>query len=390
MLFSTADIQIMTADPIKFLQEMTDRNIGVLRVISMEELTLCFRIRSNDLKRIVLSIEQSRAEVLNIKENGIACFIKKIYSRPIMLVGILIWFLLLVYLPGRVLFFHVEGNVNVPDGLILEKLEQCGISFGAARREIKSEQVKNTLISKIPELQWVGINTRGCLAMISVRERTTPENKNAASSNVGHIVAAQDGIISALTVTKGTALCKPGQAVVKGQILVSGYTDSGFVLRAEQASAEVMAVTKRYVTGLTLMEGYRRNKIIEIKTDLSIQIGKNIVKLKKAAGINNGSCAKIYDIRKIKLPGGFQLPLAVISEKSICYSQTAVNEKLSEKEVVFLTNQYLESQIVAGQVRSSCYLSIKGEEAYGIKGIYVCEETIGKLRDEEILINNGK
>lgn len=37
--------------------------------------------------------------------------------------------------------------------------------------------MKNALLSAIPELQWAGVNTYGCRAVISVRERTLPERK---------------------------------------------------------------------------------------------------------------------------------------------------------------------------------------------------------------------
>ena len=41
---------------------------------------------------------------------------------------------------------------------------------------IRSEKVKNSLLQRIPQLQWAGINTDGCVAVISVREKTAIKN----------------------------------------------------------------------------------------------------------------------------------------------------------------------------------------------------------------------
>ena len=78
------------------------------------------------------------------------------------------------------------------------------------------------------------MNTRGCVAVISVRER--PEEAQVdRPGTVSAVTAAQDGIIERVTVTNGTALCRPGQAVRAGETLISGYTDCGRTIRAGRA-----------------------------------------------------------------------------------------------------------------------------------------------------------
>ena len=94
----------------------------------------------------------------------------------------------------------MEGNQNVPENLILELASQCGLSFGTERRQVRSEQVKNALLGAVPELEWVGINTAGCVATISVRERQKGENIGQAGG-VSSIVASCDGMITGIVVT---------------------------------------------------------------------------------------------------------------------------------------------------------------------------------------------
>ena len=118
------------------------------------------------------------------------------------------------------LFIEAEGNELLSGEEILAAAEECGISFGASRKYIRSEKVKNQLLSLLPELQWAGINTVGCRAVISVRERAVAENSHP-KQYVSNLVAEQDAYILSATVTEGTPMVRPGDSVVAGQTLVS-------------------------------------------------------------------------------------------------------------------------------------------------------------------------
>ena len=292
--------------------------------------------------------------------------------------------LLLLYLPGRILFVQVEGNHRVPTQMIIEYAGKCGIAFGAARGEVRSEKIKTALLAEIPELQWIGVNTYGCLAVISVSERSLTESANTPST-IGHIISMEDGIINSLTVTKGTPLCSPGQAVVKGQILVSGYTDCGLTLKAGAASAEVVAITKRSVTAKIPNNKIVRKQIIGTQTDYSIQIGKNVVELTSKTGIPEGRCAKIYEIDSLVLPGGFQLPVKLVREKTVSYSLEKTNDTMPENEIRFLAEKYIRKQMLLGRILSENYFNVATGDCYEMNALYICEEMIGKFRKEEIL-----
>ena len=79
------------------------------------------------------------------------------------------------------------------------------------------------------------------------------------SAGVGSIVASRDGVITSITTTKGTPLCKAGQAVKAGQILISGYTDCGISIRADPAEGEVFAETYREMMTLYASKRARRS-----------------------------------------------------------------------------------------------------------------------------------
>ena len=233
-LSGMVEVELTSADPAAALRAINAAGITVYNARQKGDLTLWFGLHRQAYRRL-RTLTKKRGERLTLNgRSGIYWAGRRLLSRPILLGGILLIIALTLFLPTRVLFVQVEGNDHIPARLILEAAADCGIDFGANRREVRSEKMKNAILSAVPQLQWAGINTYGCRAVISVRERTEPD-KEEPQSGVSSIVAMRDGVISQLTVTKGNPVCKVGQAVKAGQVLISGYTDCGICIRASHA-----------------------------------------------------------------------------------------------------------------------------------------------------------
>ena len=217
----SVDIEIICASPADTLTAVNEAGIIMSNIAIASEISIQATINRLNLQYLT-AIIQSRSEKIRIlKYSGIFWVLQRIKKRPVLLFGIVLFLLLSFYLPTRVLFVSVDGNNTISERLIVEKAADCGIGFGASRRKVRSEKMKNSLLSAIPELRWAGINTRGCVAVISVLERTGQDNLKKPMG-LNSVVAAVDGVICEITSVKGNPLCKVGQAVKKGQLLVSG------------------------------------------------------------------------------------------------------------------------------------------------------------------------
>lgn len=355
------------------------------------DLTLRFRLLRADYRRL-LRLTQHRGEKLRLlRRKGIYWAARRLLKRPVLLLGMLFLLALVLVLPTRILFIEVEGNGSIPARQILEAAESCGIQFGVSRREVRSERMKNALLAAIPELQWAGINTSGCTAVISVRERTTPEEqtkKNCVSS----IVAARDGVITEMTVLQGNGICKVGQAVKAGQVLVSGYTDCGICIRATQAQAEVYAETRRDLTAVMPSEYTQRGQITRSEKKYSLIIGKKRINFDKGSGISDTSCVKMYKEMYVTLPGGFRLPVVLVTEEWIWYDETAaaVEQGTAAAVLTESAGHYLTGLMVAGTVNQRSESVVADDGCYRLYGAYACTEMICKTRIEESLENYGK
>ena len=391
-LAGMVEAEVISADPEGTLAGAAEKNIAVFSVTRKEALVMRLRVFRRDLPALKKLCEK-RGDRLSIRRTlGIYWTLKRFLSRPVLALGIGLLLFLTLFLPTRVLFVRVEGNSALPDRQILEAAEALGIRFGANRRAIRSERIKNALLGAIPELQWAGVNTRGCTAVISVRERTPEEKADGEENRVGSVVAARDGVIVSCTVLEGTSKCTPGQAVRQGQVLISGYTDCGISIRAAWAKGEVYARTRREITVIAPSEWAERTEQTGSAVQYSLILGKKRINLWKGSGIWDSSCGRIETEYPLVLPGGFRLPVALAVEKLTFWNTepTASEEAAAQAELKAFADDYLTSQMVAGKILYAVESVFPQAGGYVLTGQYDCLEMIGRERAEEIGENHGQ
>lgn len=384
-------IEITSASPAQMLESVNNIGIVLFDVTAIDELRLRVNVKRMDIGRLK-SLLTSRGEHIEIvKQWGIYWNLIGLLKRPVLLIGLTILAIIALYLPTRVLFITVEGNQTVPSKFIVEKALDCGIGFWASRREVRSEKVKNALLGEIPDLKWAGVNTIGCIAVISVQERSIPNEKNS-TSGVSSVVAARDGIITEMTVLKGNPLCRVGQAVKQGQVLVSGYTDCGITIQANAADAEVMAQTMRTFTAVSQSVGVKRIGIADEKKTYQLRIGKNIINLCKDSGISDATCVKMYEEKILTLPGGFQLPVSLVKvhyQYYACETDT-VYDSAEFSWMSKSADAYLNKDMLSGRILQRDETIELADGVCYLSGRYACLEMIGQIRSEEIIKGNGK
>ena len=332
-------------------------------------------------------IAYARGDLLEVAaRNGLYWQAKSLFRRPTLISGLGFLLLLSIFLPTRILFIEVEGCSAVPPKQIIAAAEDFGLSFGTYRQSLRSEQLKNALLEALPQLQWVGVNTRGCLATITVRERQETEPVRL-SGGVSSIVAARDGVIQQITVERGSGMCRVGEAVKAGQVLISGYTDCGLSIQATQASGEVYASTVHNLTAVTpsdwTVRGDCRDKFIKI----SFIFGKKRINLFQSSGIFHTGCVKMYDEYDLTLPGGFSLPVTLCVEvwQSFDGSVLAASSDSTHLLLSGFSKSYLTDQMVAGQILSGSEVTEAGDGVIRLYSVYACREMIGQIRSEEII-----
>ena len=379
---------ILSADSISLINTLRNAGVFLENVIYINDLELQVTVHRQDYNKLLEICEKQGASPKITGKTGAYWFFEAVRKRPALVIFACLLCFLFAYLPNRILFISVTGNSAVSTNQILEAAENCGIVFGASRRQVRSEKMKNALLQAIPQLQWAGINTSGCTAVISVREKTTLDIQTEKNTQVSSIVASRDGVIQSCTVYKGNALCSVGQAVKAGQTLVSGYLDCGIITKATRADAEINALTFREVEIFSPDPTLVRDEQYAEKTYYSLKIGKKLIKLCKDSGNFDAGCAKIYEENFLQFPGGFQLPIALIKQTVVSYD--VVTEIPVESNaglwIMDFAKTYLINTMVAGEIISEDAQLDKAEGAYYMYGRYACLEMIGQVKYEQTMI----
>ena len=362
-------LRLVSADCAGYLRRISGE-MKLADIVFPDELTAEFTVSADRVR----GLQATYGDALTvIGSGGLPLLGKRLWSWRRVALFILFLGYLTATLPGRVWFISVEGNTAVPERLILERAAECGIYFGARAGDVRSEQVKNKLLFEIPELRWAGVNTSGCSAVITVAERSDEEV--TAADVPGDLVARMDALVTGVTLHQGTAQIKPGDAVEKGQLLISGLTDLGICTRSDRAKGEVWGLTRREIRVVLPQQTVGRKENGGVVRKFSLRIGKKSVNFLNDSGILHGTCVKMRTVNYLTLPGGFRLPVALVTDTYyLCETGTILRG---------------ETDWLAGTARRTVLEQLRGgsilKEAFTQEGaeltaVLECREQIGEFR----------
>lgn len=382
-------VEITSADVHGTMNAIQSSGFQLWNLEMLDVLTIRFQIRRREWKKLRILCKKRGEQLRLLSKRGIYWNLLGLKQRPVLVIGLFLLMLLSFWVPGRVFFVQIEGNISIPSRQIVESAARCGISFGASRREVRSEKMKNALLEEMPSLSWAGVNTFGCTAVISVRERTE-SNPLDEHCEVSSIIAVRDGVIRQMTVLRGNSLCAVGQAVKAGQVLISGYNDCGISIQAVAARGEIYAETNRSLLVICPAFCEVRGVQTDIMQKFSLIIGKKRIIFSNSSGISGNGCAKIYEEKYISLPGGFCLPVAIAVETWAFYETDVTAFSNVEQVLKGFAARYLPAQMTCGKILLADEALLQQDGYWELTGNYCCYEMIGITRIEENIPEYGK
>lgn len=376
-------IEIISADVAGILNRLNRSGTVILSTELIDDLTVHITVdrKKLHLTQSVLRKESAEHKIISpfIREN----VFRRILRRPILWSGICAITILTLFLQGRVLFVRVAGNRITPANMIIDCANQCGISFGSSVADLRNEKIKNALIQRIDCLKWVGIEVKGCVVTIHVQEDQIPKEQFVPTSEVSHIIAVRDGLITDITTTNGQPQCEVGQAVREGQILISGYTDYGKVIKCCRADGEIFARTQRTIE-LVTPDNYSYRKSAECTSvHYSVKIGNKLINLSSDSGISPADCVKIYKEKPWTLPDGYVLPVTWIVETWISFENDSqfLVDRTDHGWMKDYARDYLRKKMIAGNMIMEEFDFTCSSFGCRMEAKYLCEEMIGRSVD---------
>lgn len=201
----------------------------LLNLIARSRLKIWGINRINDLMisksnfesfKIILNLSKKNNIKINlIKKIGLPFFYEKNKNRNGILVGMIILFLSIKISSLYIWKVNVVGDENLNHQEILNIANQNGVFIGAKKNKLDAKIINQNIMSKISDISWISLNIEGSVANILVKGR---EKEPKFDDNLPQNIKADcNAKIIRMETFSGTPMVKIGDAVLKGQILVS-------------------------------------------------------------------------------------------------------------------------------------------------------------------------
>lgn len=325
--------------------------------------------------------EEAECTVTTQEERGAPVLLRRGKRRYALMAGALL--LVLLSLCGNIFIwdFRVSGNETVPEEAILRALENCGITVGSVGLELDQRAIRNQVLLELPDLSWLVVNVKGCTAHVQVLERQRPP-RAVQEDEITNVVAQRSGLVTEIRALDGKAQVARGSSVTEGQLLISGVVDTERQgVRMVHGMGQVWARTWYDLSVLVPLQTTKRTQQEGETTRIWLDIGKKQINLYAKGSMLPADCGKILHYGAVCLPGGFRLPLTVVTEKTVRY-QTQRTERTevearAEGEAALLT--LLQTQMTEdGSVTDTRFASARKGDWLLVTLKAECLEQIGQ------------
>lgn len=231
--------------PTRFLNAAADAGIPLWDIRHKDGVLWC-RAPAADYRRLRPAARRGCVRMRVQKRGGLVFHLRRFRLRFGLAVGTLLFLGILQAFSSRIWVINIEGNLTVPDSTIRAILEPLGIREGVSFADVDLTDLRLTALQKLPSLTWLTVNQSGSIVTVEVRERTSTEPlSDTAPAN---LVAVCDGVILRVNAVTGQAVVKPGDAVTRGDLLISGVMDSSVGPQLKRAAGSVTARTTHTLT----------------------------------------------------------------------------------------------------------------------------------------------
>ncbi len=183
------------------------------------------------------------------KRKGFPFFMRRYRQRLGLLVGIALFFVTIWFLSLHVWVINVSGNEKITEEQVISVMEEIGIRPGVRASGLDAELLEQAAMVKLKEVSWMAINFQGSVVNVELKERDAPPEA-IPMEDPCNLKASYPGQIVRLEVTSGVTAVEEGDAIIQGQLLVSGVFEDLLEGKShyQHASGRVIARTRRQLS----------------------------------------------------------------------------------------------------------------------------------------------
>ncbi len=205
----------------RFINQINDMGITIwdLERIRYDHYQGCIYI--NDFNKLRSLLRKRKCQVRIITKKGFPFFLRKVWKRVFLLMGVVLFLLIFYFGSSFLLFFEINGLDKIEKQEIIDVLRNQGIKRGILKKDLDLASLERILLEKVPGISWVNLKWQGTQLFIDIVEK-----RIVNPPEYGEIAASKDGVITKLIVLKGQSAVSEGDTVVKGQTLIVPSDDA--------------------------------------------------------------------------------------------------------------------------------------------------------------------
>jgi similar to stage IV sporulation protein len=265
--------------PEKFINMALCKNVYIWDIKKVDRNTVTMKMSTRGFLLVKDLSARAGCNSYIIGESGLLHLVKKYKKRSALIIGLFAFLSVLSVMSAFVWDIEVSGNERTDTGVIMAQLKSAGLKNGAYIKNIDIDGITRKVMAQNNEISWIGINIKGTKASVEIAEGA-PKPDIFDKDIVCSIVSEKDGVVDEIITRTGFPVVKKGDTVHKGQLLVSGVTDSPAVgVRGVHSDADIMLKCWYDKQASVALEQTRTVPLGEEKTRYSILAGNKTIKL---------------------------------------------------------------------------------------------------------------
>lgn len=312
-----------------------------------------------------------------IKKRGMRFRFRELSGRFGLLAGLVCFAALVSFISGFVWNIELVGNEMLPAEQVLDFLAENGLHEGVSWHSVDKDRLESLLLASFDECAWAHINQNGTTARVEINEAVLRPD-TFRPGEYANLKAKKDGVLVTAVVHDGWAVKQKGEAVVKGDLLVSGIYESekGVNLFAHAAGEYVAQVSEPFSLSVSRTQKDKLYTAVNTYKSL-VFFGLEIPLYLGSSEIKDSDVSKDYQYLSLN---GVRLPIGSVVKTVKPY--VLKERELNDSELNALLESEIEKRLQEDFgayeiVRQDITVSLNSDAAVA-KGSVLCLENIGE------------
>ena len=387
-LTGTLTANITGAEPENFLNICARSGFRLDRMVWVDPFTLEVRVPARRGKELHALASRAQCRVEGGIFRGLPCFLLRFRRRYALLAGLVLTLAFCLVGARFILTVEVTGNETVTDREIISQLRLCGVSQGTWGPGVNIREVENRMMLAMNELTFCSLNVFGTRAEVIVRERE-PGPTLRDEVTPADVVAVTDGVITHIEPWNGDAMFQEGEAVLEGDVLISGEMvmdlhpmvwEGEAGTRLVHAEGRVLAHTRRTLTASLDLQAPVKAYTGEVSQRYALSVWGRRMNFYQNSGIPYDRCDIITRLKTWTPLKDRMLPIQWEKTTYRAYTLTTAPVDPAKAETMLKARlmESLEGVMKEGEILSADYQTEREGDVLTVTLLAQCSEEIGR------------